>query len=84
MVRQKVAASTFSRGYLSGIINTVFDQLQSNGFFYDPVLREVEESFMPWLKEQAAAYLGQGIIARQVRVHRRVASYCTCAGAKGQ
>lgn len=66
VVRKKVAASTFSRGYLSGIINSVFDQLQSNGFFYDPVLREVETTFMPWLKEQAVDYLGQGIIARQV------------------
>eukprot|EP00798_Chlamydomonas_sp_ICE-L_P019019 gene19019-25611_t len=66
VVRQKVAASTFSRGYLSGIINSVFDNLQSNGYFYDPVMREVEMAFMPWLKEQAVEYLGQGVIARQV------------------
>mmetsp|Transcript_26974 Transcript_26974/g.58970 ORF Transcript_26974/g.58970 Transcript_26974/m.58970 type:complete len:523 (-) Transcript_26974:552-2120(-) len=66
VVRQKVAASTFSRGYLSGIINTVFDKLASSGVFYDPVLREVDEGFMPWLKEQAVAYLSQGVITRQV------------------
>jgi hypothetical protein len=41
--------------------------LQSSGFFYDPVLREVEESFMPWLKEQAVGYLEQGVVTRQVR-----------------
>ena len=41
VVRQKVAASTFARGYLSGIVTTVFGKLQTSGFFYDPVLREV-------------------------------------------
>lgn len=41
--------------------------LQSAGYFYDPVLREVEGAFMPWLKEQAVTYLSQGVVARQVR-----------------
>lgn len=41
VVRQKVAASTFARGYLSGIVNSVFGKLQDSGFFYDPLLREV-------------------------------------------
>lgn len=66
VVREKVAAATFSRGYLSGIISTVFDQLQANGHFYDPVQREVEEAFMPWLKDQAVQYLSQGVITREV------------------
>jgi hypothetical protein len=66
IVREKVAASTFSRGYLSGIISSVFDKLQASGHFYDPVLREVEHSFMPWLQEQAVEYLSQGVLTRQV------------------
>lgn len=66
MVRKKVAASTFARGYLSGIVDTVFDQLQTSGFFFDPVQREVETVFMPWLKQRASSYLEQGIIARRV------------------
>jgi hypothetical protein len=66
VVRQKVAASTFARGYLSGIVSTVFERLQGAGFFYDPVERVVESSFMPWLKEQAMEYLAQGVIARNV------------------
>jgi hypothetical protein len=37
VVRRKVAASTFARGYLSGIVGSVFDSLQQTGFFYDPV-----------------------------------------------
>ncbi|GIL50752.1 hypothetical protein Vafri_6901 [Volvox africanus] len=66
VVRQKVAASAFARGYLTGIVNTVFDRLVSSGYIYDPVMREVETGFMPWLKEQAIGYLSRGIVARQV------------------
>mmetsp|Transcript_19841 Transcript_19841/g.34202 ORF Transcript_19841/g.34202 Transcript_19841/m.34202 type:complete len:529 (+) Transcript_19841:243-1829(+) len=77
VVRQKVAASTFARGYLGGIVTSVFDQLQSSGFFFDPVLKEVEDSFMPWLKQQAVKYLEQGVIARQVV--RRVVADATAA-----
>ncbi|GFR49941.1 hypothetical protein Agub_g12046 [Astrephomene gubernaculifera] len=66
VVRQKVAASAFARGYLSGIVNTVFDRLVSSGYIYDPVMREVETGFMPWLKEQAIGYLSRGVVARQV------------------
>lgn len=73
VVREKVAASTFSRGYLSGIVASVFDRLQAAGHFYDPVLREVEEGFMPWLKAEAEGYLSQGLITRQV-VRRLVES----------
>ena len=66
VVRAKVAASTFSRGYLNGIVSSVFDRLQANGTFYDPVLREVEDVFMPWLKQQASDQLAQGVLARKV------------------
>jgi hypothetical protein len=40
-VRAKVAACAFARGYLGGIVKTVFQQLQDTGYFYDPVEREV-------------------------------------------
>lgn len=66
VVRQKVAATTFSRGYLNGIVSSVFDRLQRSGFFYDPVEREVSERFMPWLHDEARSYLSQGILTRQV------------------
>jgi hypothetical protein len=65
-VRVKVAASTFARGYLNGIVDDVFEKLQESGYFFDPVEREVESRFLPWLKEAAAGYLAQGVIARRV------------------
>lgn len=41
VVRAKVAASAFARGYLNGIVKSVFQQLQDTGYFYDPVERQV-------------------------------------------
>lgn len=66
VVRQKVAAGTFARGYLNGIVNSVFSQLEETGFFYDPVQRQVEQEFMPWLQQQAQNYLSTSAVARQV------------------
>lgn len=48
VVRAKVAACAFARGYLGGIVNNVFQQLQDTGYFYDPVEREVRRSNCCW------------------------------------
>jgi hypothetical protein len=61
-----VAASTFARGYLDGVVAGVFGHLQRSGFFYDPVEREVQEQLLPWLRQQAQEQLATGIIARRV------------------
>jgi len=63
VVCQKVAASTFARGYLSGIMESVFDKLYDTGFFYDPVEKEVADIFMPWLVEQAATSMNNRAVA---------------------
>merc|ERR1712162_20650 len=63
VVCQKVAASTFARGYLSGIMESVFDKLYDTGFFYDPVEKEVADIFMPWLVEQAATSMDNRAVA---------------------
>ena len=66
MALLQVAASTFARGYLDGVVSGVFGQLQARGFFYDPVEREVQQQLLPWLREQAQEQLASGIIARRV------------------
>ena len=63
VVCQKVAASTFARGYLSGIMESVFDKLYDTGFFYDPVEKEVADIFMPWLVEEAATSMNNRAVA---------------------
>jgi len=66
VVREKVAAATFARGYLSGIMGTVFDRLRRDGFFFDPVEREVTDIFMPWLANEAVGHLAQEDTSRAV------------------
>jgi hypothetical protein len=48
-LEEKIAARAFSQQYLSSLHVGVFDTLTEQGFFYDPVKREVEETFLPEL-----------------------------------
>eukprot|EP00741_Cyanophora_paradoxa_P017386 tig00020964_g16795.t1 len=52
-VREKVAATMYSKNYVRDLVAGVFDGLADAGFFYDPVVKEVEDAFMPWLTERA-------------------------------
>ncbi|KAK9816840.1 hypothetical protein WJX72_005799 [[Myrmecia] bisecta] len=65
-LREKVAANSFARGYLRGLMGTVFGRLYDSGFFYDPVQREVETEFLPWLKAEALQALDSLAQARAV------------------
>mmetsp|Transcript_23853 Transcript_23853/g.28820 ORF Transcript_23853/g.28820 Transcript_23853/m.28820 type:complete len:448 (+) Transcript_23853:176-1519(+) len=64
LVREKVAAQSFSRGYLTGLVGNVFDRLYTAGYFYDPVEKEVEQDFMPWLHKEVAVSIGKQTAAR--------------------
>lgn len=48
-LEEKIAARAFSQQYLSSLHVGVFDTLTEQGFFYDPVKKEVEETFLPEL-----------------------------------
>lgn len=48
-VAEKVAAHTFTKGYLQGLHSAVFQNLHESGFFYNPLEREVTTEFLPWL-----------------------------------
>ncbi|GBG28003.1 Radial spoke head protein 3-like [Hondaea fermentalgiana] len=48
-VVDKVAARAFASDYLSDLHNNVFDKLMESGEFYDPIIKEVEDDFLPWL-----------------------------------
>lgn len=45
-LEEKIAARSFSQQYLGALHVNVFDQLQEEGFFFDPIQREVEDIFM--------------------------------------
>jgi hypothetical protein len=65
-VMEKVAARGFAKSYLADLHSAVFDKLVGTGHFFDPVEREVDDVFMPWLHGEAAAFLGQQQAARQL------------------
>ena len=57
-LKEKVAARAFARGYLGDLHASVFESLTESGHFYDPVRREVEELFLPWLVGNVTSSLG--------------------------
>ncbi|CAG2231581.1 RSPH3 [Mytilus edulis] len=53
----KIAARAFAQSYLADLVPTVFGTLSDNGYFYDPVERDLEQGFMPWLMDQVTEQL---------------------------
>lgn len=62
-LKEKVAARSFARTYLAEMNATVFAALEREGQFYDPVKREIDEVFLPWLLDGAVAQAQQVAIA---------------------
>lgn len=46
-LEEKVASRAFANQYLSDLHSGIFDDLQDEGYFYDPVKKEIEDQFMP-------------------------------------
>jgi len=65
-VTEKVAARTFTKGFLSELKSSVVANLQDTGFFFDPLERELTESFMPHLLNDMETHLDSLTIARQI------------------
>merc|ERR1711998_437459 len=59
VLKEKVAAAAFAKNYMSGIESSVLDRLAKMSYFYDPVEREVETDFMPWLGGLTMEKLGK-------------------------
>lgn len=56
---EKFAAKEFAKSYLADLVPSVFNNLRENGYFYDPVNRDLETGFMPWIISQTIDELGQ-------------------------
>lgn len=48
---EKLAAKAFAKSYLADLVPSVFNNLRENGYFFDPVHRDLEVGFMPWIME---------------------------------
>jgi len=64
LLQEKVAARHFTRSYLSGLNDMVFDGLEESGHFFDPLQKEVAEQFMPWIFKAVVQNLNQITLAR--------------------
>ncbi|XP_060067741.1 radial spoke head protein 3 homolog B-like [Ylistrum balloti] len=63
---EKIAARAFAQSYLADLVPTVFGTLSDNGYFYDPVERDIEQGFMPWLMDQVKEQLHKSQLGRMV------------------
>ncbi|OWF37527.1 radial spoke head protein 3 homolog B-like [Mizuhopecten yessoensis] len=63
---EKIAARAFAQSYLADLVPTVFGTLSDNGYFYDPVERDIEQGFMPWLMDQVKEQLHKAQLGRMV------------------
>ncbi|XP_012676418.1 radial spoke head protein 3 homolog [Clupea harengus] len=62
----KIAARAFAQQYLADLVPSVFSSLRDHGFFYDPVERDLETDFLPWLMTEVSEALEKHSAARTV------------------
>eukprot|EP00614_Pseudopedinella_elastica_P025214 CAMPEP_0172626526 /NCGR_PEP_ID=MMETSP1068-20121228/150747_1 /TAXON_ID=35684 /ORGANISM="Pseudopedinella elastica, Strain CCMP716" /LENGTH=367 /DNA_ID=CAMNT_0013436159 /DNA_START=184 /DNA_END=1287 /DNA_ORIENTATION=+ len=65
-LKEKVAARSFAKAYLAEMNASVYGELEKEGAFYDPVKKEVEEVFLPWLFDAAVAQSTQTTVAQNL------------------
>ncbi|XP_019908727.2 radial spoke head protein 3 homolog [Esox lucius] len=63
---EKIAARAFARQYLADLLPTVYSTLRDRGYFYDPVERDIETGFLPWLMSEVTNTLEKRYVARTV------------------
>lgn len=80
---EKIAARAFAQSYLADLVPSVFGTLSDNGYFFDPVERDVEQGFLPWLMDQVVDQLerneqGRMVLDGMLRevVAKRMELYC--------
>ncbi|MCJ8737905.1 hypothetical protein PDJAM_G00029380 [Pangasius djambal] len=63
---EKIAARTFTQHYLADLLPSVYANLRDHGYFYDPVQRDIETGFLPWLMAEVNNTLEKHDAARTV------------------
>ncbi|NXQ81499.1 RSPH3 protein, partial [Nyctibius grandis] len=61
---EKIAARAFAQHYLADLIPSVFNNLRESGFFYDPIERDIEREFLPWLMTEVEETLERKVLGR--------------------
>lgn len=63
---QKIAARAFAQRYLADLLPSVFDSLRDGGYFYDPIERDIEIGFLPWLMNEVDKSMEYSMVGRTV------------------
>ncbi|XP_016074543.1 PREDICTED: radial spoke head protein 3 homolog [Miniopterus natalensis] len=63
---QKIAARAFSQRYLADLLPSVFVSLREGGYFFDPVERDIELGFLPWLMNEVDKTMEHSMVGRTV------------------
>ncbi|KFP31294.1 Radial spoke head protein 3, partial [Colius striatus] len=63
---EKIAARAFAQHYLADLIPSVFNNLHDSGYFYDPIERDIETEFLPWLMAEVEETLEKKVLGRTV------------------
>ncbi|KAK0136454.1 Radial spoke head protein 3 [Merluccius polli] len=63
---EKIAAWAFTQHYLADLLASVYTALGDHGYFYDPVEKDIETSFFPWLMDEVNNNLEKGFVARDL------------------
>ncbi|XP_042359675.1 radial spoke head protein 3 homolog [Plectropomus leopardus] len=61
---EKIAARAYTQQYLADLLPAVFTSLSSHGYFYDPVEKDIETNFLPWLMAEVNNSLEKRYTAR--------------------
>ncbi|XP_036406123.1 radial spoke head protein 3 homolog [Megalops cyprinoides] len=61
---EKIAARAYAQQYLVDLLPSVYTTLKDHGYFYDPVERDLETEFFPWLMAQVNSTLEKRNVAR--------------------
>ncbi|XP_005615752.4 radial spoke head protein 3 homolog, partial [Canis lupus familiaris] len=79
---QKVAARVFAQRYLADLLPSVFGSLRDGGYFFDPIERDIEIGFLPWLMNEVDKTMEYNMVGRTVLdmlirevVEKRLAMY---------
>ncbi|GAA6228856.1 radial spoke head protein 3 homolog [Lates japonicus] len=63
---EKIAARAYTQQYLADLLPAVFTSLRSHGYFYDPVEKDIETNFFPWLMAEVNNSLWKRYAAREL------------------
>ncbi|XP_028275747.1 radial spoke head protein 3 homolog [Parambassis ranga] len=65
-IAEKIAARAYTQTLLADLLPRVFTSLRTHGYFHDPVEKDIETNFLPWLMDEVHNRVEKRFTARQL------------------